>query len=168
MGQEGWGHNETERNDFICVHICNIHIACLTNTKKSGFDFCRPIFVKTQGKLISPNIQGIDTDRVFGKKNLQATCQEFAREKTLCLKKAFLPETKPGAMHFRRRVLHACKEKGKRQQGESWQAALVLYTQVLVFSFTPALSRSFWRHVHLHAWEKTISVCQIIRHLRSL
>ena len=107
MGQEGWGHNETERNDFICVHICNIHIACLTNTKKSGFDFCRPIFVKTQGKLISPNIQGIDTDRVFGKKNLQATCQEFAREKTLCLKKAFLPETKPGAMRSRRRVVHA-------------------------------------------------------------
>ena len=46
--------------------------------------------------------------------NLQAICQEAAREITLCLKKAFLPETKPGAMHSRRRVVHAMrKEKDK-------------------------------------------------------
>ena len=69
-------------------------------------------------------------------------------------------------MRSRVRVVHA-RRKEKRQKGESWQAALVL-TQALVFSFTPALSRSFWRHVHLHAPKKTISVSQIIWHLRSL
>ena len=66
-------------------------------------------------------------------RNLQAICREAVREKTLCLKKAFLPETKAGAMHSRRRVVHARR---KEKDNEVKVGKQLLFLLKSVFSLS--------------------------------
>ena len=66
-------------------------------------------------------------------RNLHVICQEAAREQTLTLKKAFLPERKPGAMHSRRRVVHARR---KEKDNEVKVGKQLLFLLKSVFSLS--------------------------------
>ena len=127
-----------------------IYIACLTNTKNQTLIFVDPSSWKYNDSWFHWIFRvSIRTGC------LRETCKPFAKK--LLEKKSHFERgifaRKEARCHAFQGEGSACKEKGKRQGGESWQAAPVLFTQALVFSFTPALTRSFWRHVHLHAWE---------------